>query len=194
MGRRSFYNGSSSGEVRRYFGLTQEALSEYLGLSRATLANVEAGRRFMSGQALSYLRPLRQLVPDGWYPPYPPPTEPPPAAPDAKMLRARIAECQHLARQLRWELQGVHMRLVVARHWQQALPALLAAEPLAPSSEDLARLPLMRDWLRYHGARAAAELDGYAAAEYHLRVARAEALETEAAALRRLLPEAPPAP
>ncbi len=178
MGRRSIPSKSLAATVRRYFDLTQTELGQYLKLTRGQIAHVEAGRHlFASGTELPLFALAAHL---------PAPTAPPdpddPAAhlalPDAAPLQARLAQCQHQARQLRRELQALTQQLTIARRWQQALPPLLAQAPDAPA----------RAWLLRRQEQAAADLDGETAARYHLLRLRLGALDAEATALAALLP------
>lgn len=174
--------------VRRYFGISQADMAGFLGISQGQLANIEAGRRGLSADARLRLDPLAALLPASL-----PPTEPLaeplplPVAPTAPPLEARHRYCVWKARNLRYELQGLLPRVEVARRWQTALPALLAAlspaapEPAAPG-----------EWSRLTYPRELAALWATAftpddAARHHLLRLQAEALETEAAALAVLL-------
>ncbi|MDE0703296.1 MAG: helix-turn-helix domain-containing protein [Rhodospirillaceae bacterium] len=62
---------------RRELGLTQSTVAEKLGLSRASLANLENGRqRIMVHQLFALVNALRlksilELVPEAWLPPEP---------------------------------------------------------------------------------------------------------------------------
>lgn len=195
MTRPANHSSSSLAVVRRYFGLEQQELAQYLGVSRGLVAHIEAGRREPSATVLMRLMPLAEQVPPPLPAPaeapatYLPPPEPAPdAAPEAGPLQARIAECRYQAGKLRQELGKLYEELRGARRWQQALPALLAAEPFRATPEEVARLPLVRGWLRRRGEEAAVALNGRRATRYHLLTARAEALEAEAAALERVLP------
>ncbi|AMR26835.1 hypothetical protein A0257_06745 [Hymenobacter psoromatis] len=177
MGRRSIPSNSLAATVRRYFGLTQTELGQLLHLTRGQVAHVEAGRHLFASTteqpllALATLLPTASALAD-------------PAAhlapPDAAPLAARLAYCQHHARQLRRQLKTLTQQLTIARRWQQALPPLLAAAPDAPA----------RAWLLRRQEQATADLDGETAARYHLLRLRAEALEAEAAGLAALLPPA----
>ncbi len=181
MLRHSRHFNTFLGAVRHYFGLEQLTLAGYLGCSRELLANIEAGRRELTSVATLRLMPLLQLVRD-------PSTEPEDASlslapPNADPLLARINYCRYHAGNLRYKLQALETRLEYARRWQRALPALLAGPP-----------ERTRAWLLRRQEQAAADLDGVVAARYHLLRLRIEALETEAAALQRLLPATAPTP
>ncbi len=182
MPRRSIPSNTLVAAVRRHFGLEQQELAAYLGVSRVLLANIEAGRRALTGRLLLRLAPLAALVPDA---PASPESAPPPAGPPAPApLRARLDYCQQHARLLRRELRSLEQQLARARRWQQVLPGLLAAArvPTPTADEDRAR-----QWLLARHARTAPGLDADDTAHYHLLRLRTAALETEAAALTALL-------
>jgi transcriptional regulator with XRE-family HTH domain len=173
-------------QVRRHFGLDQATLAAYLGMGAGMVGHLEAGRKTLSLAATRRLLPLLQALPA---PAAAAATATDPAAylapPDTAPLAARLDYCQHHAARLRRELAALTQQLEVARRWQQALPTLLAQAAAQA-----------RPWLLRRQEQAAADLDGEAAARYHLLRLRAEALESEASALRQLLAatkKAPPA-
>jgi len=185
MSRRARYTDTLPATVRRYFGLQQVELADYLGVSPTLVKHVEAGRRGLSLVVLARLAPLARLVPEG-------PTAPEiavpllPGQPAAGPLAARLDYCEHHAARLRPLLA----RATYAQRWQQALPTLLAeapaADPSAPNPE--ARARRAREWLESQPtALSADEL-----VHYHLLRLQAEALEAEAAALAALLAATPP--
>jgi transcriptional regulator with XRE-family HTH domain len=182
MPRRSIPSSTLVAAVRRHFGLEQQELAAYLGVSRVLLANIEAGRRALTSQLLLRLAPLAALVPDA--PAANESTLPPtgPAAPAP--LLARLDYCLQHARLLRRELRGLAQQLARARRWQQVLPGLLAAAPVPDEGP-------ARQWLLARHATTAPGLDADDTARYHLLRLRAEALETEAAALAALLAPQP---
>ena len=69
--------GRAVADRRRFLGLTQTTLAERLGLSRASVANLENGRqRIMVHQLFALtnalnLKSILELVPDTWVPPQP---------------------------------------------------------------------------------------------------------------------------
>ena len=71
--------GRTVADRRRELGLTQSTVAEKLGLSRASLANLESGRqRIMVHQLFALVNALRlksvlDLVPEAWTPPEPMP-------------------------------------------------------------------------------------------------------------------------
>ena len=176
MGRRAKPSTSELAWVRRYFGLEQATLAAYLGVSPAQVGHLEAGRRFPSGQLLLALVPLIEQVRA------PEPAAALPVAPNAPPapapLEARRDYCHHHATRLRRELRPLLEAAEVARRWQRALPALLAAAPAGSPNHA---------WLLRRQQQAAADLDAEASARCHLLRLRAEMLEAEAAALAALL-------
>ncbi|GAA3997783.1 hypothetical protein GCM10022408_05670 [Hymenobacter fastidiosus] len=78
-------------QVRKYFGLDQQELADYLGTSRPLLAHLEAGRRALASRVLLRLNSLAALLPAGApaRPAVPAPEVPPPGVPDADLLTAR---------------------------------------------------------------------------------------------------------
>jgi len=192
MPRRAHFSDTLPALVRRYFGLQQAELADYLGVSPELVKHLEAGRRSLSAVVLARLLPLARLVPAT---PLAPEAEaeaapaPPPGQPAAGPLAARLDYCQHHARRLRGALRPLLARATYAQRWQQALPTLLAeapaADPTAPDPEGRARRA--REWLQSQPtALSADEL-----ARYHLLRLQAEALEAEAAALAALLAAGP---
>jgi len=195
MARPSNFPDSRLAVLRQYFGIPQQELAGFLGISRSLLANIEANRRSMSLAVYERAAPLLALVPEGARLtvlgiPQPPPTLP--VAPTPGPLEARRAYCVWRARNLRYELRTLHQRVTIGLRWQTALPALLAALPAA--APDPAP---PGEWNRLTYPRELAQLWATAftsddAAQYHLLRLQAEALETEAAALAVLLENAPP--
>lgn len=166
-------------QVRRHFGLDQATLAAYLGMGAGMVGHLEAGRKALGLVATQRLLPLLHALPAPPDTPAAPPEADPTAhlaPPDAAPLAARLDYCQHHAARLRRELKALETQLEYARRWQQALPALLAG------ADERAR-----PWLLRRQAQATADLDGETAARYHLLRLRAEALETEAIALGKLL-------
>ncbi len=183
--------------VRRYFNLEQQELAAYLGVSRAQLANLETGRRALTAELLERLRPLRQHTP------VPAPPLPAGAVPDAEIeaaappparepLEARRDYCTHTAAGLRRQQDALRAQATYAARWRQALPALLAALPppgvAAPTPPPgTPPAPLLADLLREQFRARPTALSAAELAQWHLLRLRAEALETEAAALAALL-------
>lgn len=175
-------------EVRKFFGLQQQQLADYIGVSRELLANVEAGRRDISSSVLLRLNPLAARMPEHAAPDATDFSDEPITAPHAADLEFRRAECLHKAGQLRWKMRPLARRIRFAKRWQQVLPGLLAAAATEPVADPQAARA--RRWLLSRQADAADELDALQSAQWHLLRVRAEALEAEAAALAALLPPA----
>ena len=190
MARPSNFPDSRLAVLRQYLGLPQQQLADFLGISRSLLANLEANRRSMSQAVHERAAPLLALLPEGALlmvlaAPVPPPALP--AAPAPGPLEARRDYCVWRAANLRYELRALHGRAAVALRWQQALPALQAALP--PAAPDPAP---PGEWARLTYPRLLVEQCAEAftpddAARCHLLRLRAEALETEAAALLALI-------
>jgi transcriptional regulator with XRE-family HTH domain len=191
MARPSNFPDSSLAVLRQYFGIPQQELAGFLGISRSLLANLEANRRTMSRAVAERAAPLLALVLEGarlLVIGLAPPSPALPAAPAPGPLAARHRFCVWKARNLRYELQALHQKAAIGLRWQTALPALLAAlppavpEPAAPGEWNRLTYPreLAQLW-------AAAAFGPDEAAQHHLLRLQAEALETEAAALAALL-------
>ncbi|MBD2716985.1 helix-turn-helix transcriptional regulator [Microvirga sp. STR05] len=195
MPRQSIPSTTLLAQVRKYFGLEQRELAGLLGVTAAQVGHIEAGRRTLTSKVLLRLNPLAALLP---------PEAPAPlsetelaatvAPPAAGPLEARLDYCRHHAGRLRRQLRTYTTRANYAHRWQQALPTLLAAIPEA----DFTNLPPASDLEALHAWNAArttrarlhqlaTELTPAETAEWHLLRLRAEALETEAAALAELL-------
>ncbi|MBX0289972.1 helix-turn-helix domain-containing protein [Hymenobacter sp. HSC-4F20] len=178
--------------IRKYFGLEQQELAAFLGISRQLLAHIEAGRRTLTGPVLRRLTPLAALLPPEAAPVAPeaePVGEPPPAPPAPGPLEARHDTCRHQAGKLCQELRALEGALALARRWEQALPELLAAAP-PPDGAALASPPdkATRQWLLRRQQQSQALLhDADLAARYQLLRLRVAALEAEAAGLEELL-------
>ena len=183
MGRKSIPSTTDVARVRHYFGLDQRTLGQYLGVGAAMVGHLEAGRRLLSGPVLLRLGQLAAQVPASTAQPEPKPEAagaPPAAAPAPGLLAARLDWCQWQLGLLRPRLARLREQARYARRWQQALPALHAAEAAPPLP---GRAPLPPGWL----ARQAAEPTAEAAAEWHLLRARQAGLQAEADALHTLL-------
>jgi transcriptional regulator with XRE-family HTH domain len=187
--------------VRQHFGLSQEEMAGWLGLSKAQAGHLETGQRALSPAAAEALAPLLRQVP-AVGPAAPPtlrlasaaPAAPPLALapPEAAPLAARLDYCQHHARRLRRLLRPLAAAAGLAARWAVALPALRAALP--PDPGPLAEPDPVADWpgwLAWHRhrwlARRPTALPPARSARYHLLRLQAEALEAEAAALQALL-------
>ncbi|PJJ53028.1 helix-turn-helix domain-containing protein [Hymenobacter chitinivorans] len=194
MPRPANHSSSLFAQVRAYFGLTQHQLAEFLGVPGSQVSHLEAGRRRPSLALLDALAPLTQQMPDE--------PAPAPAVPEGQLaagpLQERLRYCRWRATNLRYEMLPLEARAAVAARWARALPALLAplpkADALAPPVLDAtpAGQAAYRQWFQrcWLDTRPTA-LDPEALAQWHLLRLRAEALETEAAALEKLLAPAP---
>jgi DNA-binding XRE family transcriptional regulator len=190
MPRRAFYSDTLPALVRRYFGLQQVELADFLGVSPELVKHIEAGRRTLSPVVLARLWPLARLVP-AELPPAAPDSPPDPAGrPADGPLLARLDYCQYHAARLRRAMRPLLARADYARRWHEVLPTLLAEAPAAdlsaPNPEGRARRA--REWLA--GQPTALSPDELA--HYHLLRLQAEALEAEAAGLAALLAPGPP--
>ena len=190
MPRKSIPSNTLLAQVRKYLGLEQQELGDYLGISRQLIANIEAGRRSLTGPLLLRLNPLAALLPTKGpaRPATPEPEHAPPAALAPGPLEARLDYCRHHAEKLRRELLKLAATQAAARRWQAVLPALLAAPAPAEGLVPPAEAARARQWLLARQQQAHATLhDPDEAARYHLLRLRIEALETEAAGLAALL-------
>ena len=153
--------------LRAWFGLSQLALGECLGLSREMVSQVERGLRPLplpAGLAQAALTLTQQNTP----------TEPTPEDPDGAALRRHQRACQLRADQLAHALAQLPARATRARRRLAALPVLTAA--LAPPNTAVPA------WLAGFAADARAELArSGSTAQARLRV-RIAGLQAEAAA------------
>ncbi|WP_046246023.1 helix-turn-helix domain-containing protein [Hymenobacter terrenus] len=180
---------STAAAVRAYFGLSQAALAQFLGVTRGQVAHVEAGRRGLNRADNHRLNQLADLLPpsltdEASVPATPAETPALPEPLDPHPLRRRQRRCTWRATNLRYDLAKLDARADVARRWQQVLPGLLAALPTDPANAAAQRT---RRWLTTQATEAAAELDGTTATTRVLLRLRIEHLEAEAAQLTQLL-------
>ncbi|UOQ72876.1 hypothetical protein [Hymenobacter cellulosilyticus] len=139
----SFSEGTAA-YVRRHFALSQVELGRWLGVNSAQVQAVEAGRRNFSPQAEARLRRLSDLLPPRG-PALPAPEALPPLPPrgartakearEAELLRRRVRRCEHLARQLAFQLETLALQdeaLLRRRQGVAALRLALATPPLTP--------------------------------------------------------------
>ncbi|WP_022822904.1 helix-turn-helix transcriptional regulator [Hymenobacter norwichensis] len=61
MPRRSIPSTTLLAQVRKYYGLDQQELADYLRISRPYVADIEAGRRSLTSKILLRLNPLALL-------------------------------------------------------------------------------------------------------------------------------------
>ena len=180
MARRSRPSTNVLARVRAWFGLDQEALALYLGASPALVGSIETGRRALTAEIFTALRPLVQHLPPAEAPATAPVAALPPGTPgpDAAELDFRRRVCQQQAARLGRELAALEARARVAARWAQALPDLRqAAAEADPANPD--RGAWLADWL----TRQARPLPPEAVTRWHLLRARVVALTAEAAAL-----------
>lgn len=172
--------------VRAWFGLRQNELALYLGMSHDVVQGIESGRRAFTLPVREAVLPLLpHLPPEGTPAEVGPPGLPPATpTPEVAILDLRRRECRRQAAHLRQQAEALADQGQVAARWATALPALLAAVPSAPAEAE--RAAWLRDWL----GRQARPLTLEAATRYHLLRARATALETEAAALAEAIADA----
>ena len=139
--------------VRAYLGVSQTSLAGYLGLTRAQVASLEAGRR-TEGAAWVRLGRLLALLPPPWGTGPPDPAPPPPALPlaaaapvpvpppatlappaTARALRRAHRLAAQTAANLRAALLARHQRAATVARQRAALAALEQPDPtdLAPA-------------------------------------------------------------
>ncbi|UOQ53707.1 hypothetical protein [Hymenobacter cellulosivorans] len=197
------FSETTAAYVRRHFALTQTELGRWLGLSQTQVEAVEAGRRNFSLQAEARLRRLSDLLPPRG-PELPAPEALPPLPPrvartakearEAELLRRRVRRCEHLARQLAFQLETLALQdeaLLRRRQGVAALRLALATPPLdAGPTYDLAE---EETWLaRIEADVAALPPRPGPLARAHLALRR-QLLLDEVAALLRLLGSPPDA-
>ena len=163
--------------LRAWFGLSQIALAQALGLSKAMLWQVERGLRGLplpAALAQAALTLAQQNTP----------AEPLPETPDGAALRRHQRACQLRADRLTYKLDQLPARAAWARRRLAALPILTAA--LTPAN---AEAPA---WLSDFAATARAELarsGSTAQARLRVRLAGLRA-EADAAAQELAAPAA----
>lgn len=187
MGRRAIPSTTVVAAVRAHFGLTQQELADWLGVTVGFVSHLEAGRSACPTPAYNRLLPLALCLPPDPAPgaarpaPVPPPAPPVQPISERGEFEARLDYCRHHAARLCRAMRPFERQARAQARWQAALPTLLAAPP-----DSVAASPLDapdRQWLL---ARAA-PLSNDTVAEWHRLRLRAEALEYEAAALAALL-------
>ena len=173
--------------LRRYFGLSQEGLARYLGVSGPQLSRLETGQRAFASDVAGQVDALLQLLPAT-----PPPADAPAdlAPPERAPLIDRLDYCQHHARRPRRALRPLVAEAAHAARWRAALPTLRAALPPDPGGNEPpapvgpGRWAVFLVWYRWRWlAECPTALPPGPAARYHLLRLQAEAFETEAAAL-----------
>ncbi|GAA3939875.1 hypothetical protein GCM10022406_24900 [Hymenobacter algoricola] len=172
-----------------YFGLRAYDMAHYLGVDAGQLSRLASGRRPTGPAVQEALAPFVKCMP-AMAPTSGPLALAPPAA---AALEARLDYCRHHARRVRRALRPLEAQAQAAARWSAALPAFRAALPTDPGAEpdSVAAWPAWHTWFRHRWLdRRPGTLDPDQSAAYHLLRLRAEALETEAAALQALLPPA----
>jgi transcriptional regulator with XRE-family HTH domain len=182
-------SGTAPARVRAYFGLTQDELADYLGVTRGAVSHAER-RRIAFGPAVwLQLLPLAQHLP--------PTTElAPPAAttlPEEELpgqaadpIRRRLQACRREARRLRTTLEAWYQAYQQAQRWQQVLPQLLALLPDSPAADSPGQ-QRQRRWLARHSTTVADALDELTLTEGRVLQLRLRHLEAEATELHRWL-------
>jgi transcriptional regulator with XRE-family HTH domain len=180
------YSNTLSANVRTYFGLRQDDIAEYAGISRSQVAQAEGGRCDYGPRAWLRLLPLVMQAP-------PPigigPEEEAPEVEsdlDGDLLHQRLRTCEHEAVLLRRTLARHEQPRLYAQRWLRALPLLLAELPADPAADDRYQRRSRR-WLSYHSAKMHDVLDALPSTELRLLTLRLHYLEDEAATLRQWL-------
>jgi len=185
MARRSRTSTNLLVRLRAWFGLDQEALALYLGISPSLVHSIETGRRALTADIFMALGPLLLHLPPPEAPaPAPAEEVPPPGlpAPEADELDFRRQVCAVQLAKLGRELAALEARARVAAHWAQTLPALRQAAAEAHSIPDPDN-PDRGAWLLGWLERQARPLPAQDATRWHLLRARLAALTAEVAAL-----------
>ncbi|MBG8554689.1 helix-turn-helix domain-containing protein [Hymenobacter guriensis] len=123
--------------VRAWFGLRQDQLAVYLGVSPSLVQGIESGRRRLTSGVTQALLPLLQLLPADYSstaevttPVLALPAGLP--GPEAVELDFRRRTCLQQAAGLRQEADKLTRQARAAARWAQALPTLLATYPAPP--------------------------------------------------------------
>ena len=178
--------------IRTQFGITQERMADWLGMSRVSVTLAEQGQRSLPHSAalqegrLTFARLGRVLDASGQTQPAPPPLPAP--APDPQPLLARLDYCQHHLRNLRYRLKLMQARAVPFEARLKALPALRAwTGPIRDPA-------LEESWLAlFEGEAQSGLLYDCGAGPQKLLAARIAGLEREAQVLGELVGEDSPA-
>lgn len=192
MPRPAAPSATTEAAVRAHFGLSQQQLARYLGVSTGFVTHLEAGRKPLPLALLARLTRLALLLPppEGHGPPLPPPASATPTNPAAlptgpatplaaAPLHKRVRACRLRAAVLGQQLARLHARAAAHFRRAQGLAQLQAA--LGPDAAE-AR------WLRELAEDVAAAAPGPAAASAQVLLAvRVAALTAEADTLESLL-------
>jgi len=182
-------SGTPLARVRAYFGLTQDDLAQYLGVTRAAVSHAETRRHDFGTTVWLRLLPLAGQLPLAGGAAVPEVPDQPATglpAPVAALIRHRLLDCQREARPLRRSLEGRDKAYQYAQRWQQALPDLQAALLPDPAADSRWQ-KRQRGWLARHTADMADVLDAVASTEYRLLQLRLRLLEAEVAELQAWL-------
>lgn len=183
MARRAAASTNVLARIRAWFGLSQDELGLYLGVSSSLVRGIESSRRTLSQQvtggtlALARYLPTPVTLVEAPLPAALPAGTP---APDAAALDVRRRGCLQRAAKLREQAEQLTRQAHYAHRWAQALPVLLLPLADAPPTD---RTTWLTDWLQ----RRARPLSMEEATRWHLLHAQARALEAEAATLASLL-------
>jgi DNA-binding XRE family transcriptional regulator len=175
--------------VRAYFGLNQDDLAQYLGVTRGAVSHMETRRNDVGTTVWLRLLTLAASLPPADEPAAPTAAELAPEAPgtlEEVPVRLRLLECQREARLLCRTLEAQHNASQYVQRWQQALPALQAALPDPPTADSQWQ-QRQRRWLATHTTDIADKLAVVPLTEYRLLQLRLHLLETEATELCRWL-------
>lgn len=207
MGYRQPESKKTCAWVWTHFALSQAELADFLGVSRALLANVEAGRRNLPYPALGRLFVLIRWLPA--------PTGEGPTAPDfaaepaAPADQPNLDELDYRRRCVRFAISGIELELqgrgqrqqtYARRHWALQVLRTGLATTAAPTEPALLKTWQMATpnpdddllWLRLLAKDAADAPEPLSTTERALRTARLRGLEAELAALDALLGEEKP--
>ncbi|MBX0291493.1 helix-turn-helix transcriptional regulator [Hymenobacter sp. HSC-4F20] len=182
MARRAAASTNVLARIRAWFGLSQDELGLYLGVSPALIRGIESSRRTLSQQVTAGTLALARYLPtpvtlvEAPLPTALPAGTPPP---DAAALDGRRRVCLQRAARLREEAEQLTRQAHYAHRWAQALPGLLPPADTPPTD----RTTWLTDWLQ----RRARPLSAEEATRWHLLHAQARALEAEATTLASLL-------
>ncbi|GAA4350419.1 hypothetical protein GCM10023185_08090 [Hymenobacter saemangeumensis] len=207
MGRPCYPSPTLAAAVRAHFGLNQDELARFVGVSRAQLANVEAGRRELAEAPRYRLWVLaRQLPPpDGLGPAAPDfaarHDSPLLSAADTQLLQKRLDHCRYLLTKARYELgqEDDPARHAARRRWAVAVlrPALAALPDAASAARwpgATPNPPADLHWLAGLETHTQAAPPPLSPGQHVLAQARLHALEAEAAALQAALLPVPRTP
>jgi hypothetical protein len=176
--------------LRTHFAITQQRLSEWLGVHRVVVTQAEAGLRSLPlgrhlRQGVQYLRLSlaamgKMLQAGGSIEPAPLPLATPPV--NTKALRLRIAACRLQAARIASERPAMEARAVAFTNRLAALPALRAYPDPVPDPDQEAR------WLSLFELEATVGLREECGPGPQARAtARQAGLEREAEVLEQLL-------